>query len=454
MNQESYPVNDPLYGPIPLAKHELEILSTPQFHRLHHLKQLGFAFLALPSATSSRFEHSIGVLRNATLIIEHLSRNAEISVSNEDRYVLRAAALLHDVGHGPFSHFFEKVLRLLGKKINQAHVSAEIIMESKGLQKALESGHIDWKQVAAIIDPDEIKHLTGNHLLFARIISGDVDADRIDYLLRDCFFAGLPQSIDANRLINSLTYRKIRIYPTDIEELFLTEAGLELADALLMARLSLRQHVWTNPENRAAESLVFRAVEYATTDGNTDSSLRGVKQDELALKFRKWTDFDLLDELRRAGGLAAEILDRIVKGPMYAQKLRFRFPELNPEIKLQLSETDRGDKLQQINQLRDMEHKYAEVICKETGLSHNSVLVDFPELGSLQEIKQKILLESGSYALLSERSTFAATIGELFRRYYTTHVFVLQWPSAYTTKEQNAAVETIRRIMSAPALRA
>lgn len=440
-------LNDPLYGPIDLTDQEIALVNTPAFHRLHHLRQLGFTFLALPSATASRFEHSIGVMRNATLVARELQAEEEVTLKSGDLETLRAAALLHDIGHGPFSHFFEKVLHLLGTKVNQASVSAEIIRNDAAVRSALNEAKLDYVRVADIVAPEKIDKISGIDLLFARIISGDVDADRIDYLRRDCFFSGLPQSIDAERTLKGLTYRRLDMYPSSREELFLREEAVELADALLMARLSLRQNVWTNPINRAAESLVFKALQIATQEGSKGCALRGLEGASLMAKFQIWTDDDLLGELIRAGGQSAKIVMGLLRHKLFASKQRFRFKELNPEIKGSLQSIDKKSKEDRVVELHKMEIEFAQIIADETKLPPESILVDFPELGSLQETKQKVLLHNGSYAPLSERSSFAARISELFRDYYVAHVFVID---GAPNPDQS---DTIQKIMSAPGLK-
>lgn len=178
-------IPDPLYGLVGLSVPEARILQTPAFVRLHYLRQLGFAFLDFPGANSSRFEHSIGVLRNAHMIASALEARGDVALEQEDARTLRVAALLHDIGHGPFSHFFEKILRLLDRRVDQAGVSADIVREDGSLRDAIRGCGVDPDRVANVIDPSKKTDLRPTDKLLATIVSGRKLPRRVDTLIVD-----------------------------------------------------------------------------------------------------------------------------------------------------------------------------------------------------------------------------------------------------------------------------
>jgi len=167
---------DPLYGFIGLTEKELELLSTPVFQRLRRIKQLGNTHLVYPSACHSRFEHSPGVLNIATRMAEKLK------IDSDEIEIIRYAALLHDIGHGPFSHNFETILKSVNtKKISHEDITLKIINEDDDICRILG----DTKDaVISLFDDD-------NETANSKIISGSIDADKLDYLRRDSFHIGV-----------------------------------------------------------------------------------------------------------------------------------------------------------------------------------------------------------------------------------------------------------------------
>src|SRR5262245_32284876 len=325
------------------------------------------------------------------MIASALEARGDVALEQEDARTLRVAALLHDIGHGPFSHFFEKILRLLDRRVDQAGVSAEIVREDGSLRDAIRGCGVDPDRVANVIDPSKKTDLRPTDKLLATIVSGDIDADRIDYLMRDCFYTGLPESISADRTMRALTYQELRFFEGSKSELLIVPEAVELADSLLMARLTLRQYVWTNPKNRAAETLVFRALRWAIEKAPRASPLRAITADTLARRFREWTDDDFLAELRNAGGMAQDAVDGLVHGGLFEEALPYRYPVLSVAIKEELAAIDReADKLSRTKKLDALERRYAELIAREVGCDQQTILVDFAELGSIQEVRQKV----------------------------------------------------------------
>ena len=178
MSQRIY--RDPVHNIIPLRDDSAEgrlmirLIDTPEFQRLRRIKQLGLGLYTYQGAEHSRFTHSLGALHLMTRILDQLSDRYEIRV--EDRAAARAAALLHDVGHGPFSHAMEKVLGVHHEQLTMQAVTSE----ETSLCKALQSYSAELPgRVAAIIEG------TFKPAALAQLVSSQLDVDRMDYLLRD-----------------------------------------------------------------------------------------------------------------------------------------------------------------------------------------------------------------------------------------------------------------------------
>ncbi|HIH71578.1 MAG TPA: HD domain-containing protein, partial [Methanothermobacter thermautotrophicus] len=154
-------IRDSVHGNLKLSEFEVRIVDTPQFQRLRRIKQLGFTSLIYPGANHSRFEHSIGAMYLASRLAEHLG------LGHEKKRVLRLCALLHDVGHGPFSHVSEGVLEMSHESLTRELIRKSILGD-------IISEEFDLRQVMRI--------LRGEGVL-GQAISGELDVDRMDYLL-------------------------------------------------------------------------------------------------------------------------------------------------------------------------------------------------------------------------------------------------------------------------------
>ena len=175
-------IRDPIYGFIHPSPTELKIINTEILQRLRRIKQLGMAYLAYPGANHTRFDHSLGVLHVASKMAAHL-------LPEEQRRLVGMAALLHDVGHGPFSHISEDLLEKYSEipgskdKIHEV-ITADIIRSDPQLSTILSED--DRKAILSL--------LKGDHAplsIMSEIISGPIDADKMDYLLRDSYFCGV-----------------------------------------------------------------------------------------------------------------------------------------------------------------------------------------------------------------------------------------------------------------------
>ncbi|MDO5846351.1 MAG: HD domain-containing protein [Methanocorpusculum sp.] len=226
-------IKDPVHGYIEVPDELLPLLDTAIVQRLHYIRQLGFSYLVYPGANHTRFEHSLGAMHLAGLVCKNIRLPAD-----ETRLV-SAAALLHDIGHGPYSHASERLRTGFGEFSHD-----NILPFLSEIKPILAELGTDPKELADIV--------SGSHPL-ASIIHGDLDVDRMDYLLRDAHYTGVPYgTLDAGRLIQSLV----------MDEkcgLVLKESGTPAAESLLIARTLMGPSVYYHHVGRIAEEMFLAA---------------------------------------------------------------------------------------------------------------------------------------------------------------------------------------------------
>jgi hypothetical protein len=253
-------VRDPVHGLI-LIEPEDEVLfrliDTPEFQRLRRIRQLGVSSLTYPGAEHSRFTHSLGVLNFAQRILDalrHRYRNESTATDLLAQHALtvKAAALLHDLGHGPFSHLMERAFDAVGKHEKQ---TIELITGNKSsIPKVLERHKLDPNAVADII------RKTSEHRLLVDVVSSQLDADRMDYVLRDALASGAKYgAFDAEWLLNCLCIGTEPGLPKAIAEtqwrLCLDEKrGLYSAEQLIIARMHMSLQVYYHKVTRGWEA--------------------------------------------------------------------------------------------------------------------------------------------------------------------------------------------------------
>lgn len=248
-------LRDPLWNNIRLDPLALALLETPVMQRLRYVRQLGLAFLVYPGATHSRFEHALGAWHLAGVALRLLDeRGALRDISVREQQVMRAAALLHDVGHYPFSHALEEI-----GVTDHEEVARPLITE--GAIGACLRAHLGDAA------PDEVFALiTGRspHALQG-LISGSIDLDKIEYLKRDATMCGVPYGeIDVDRLLNSLVLVTL---PDSTPGIGVHEKGLSALESLLFAKYQMYRNVYWHHAVRSATAMYKRLVAVAIDTG-------------------------------------------------------------------------------------------------------------------------------------------------------------------------------------------
>jgi len=260
-------VRDPLWNNIRLEPEALAIIDTPAFQRLRYVRQLGHAFLVYPGATHTRFEHALGAYHLACRVTKELE--------------VQLAALLHDIGHYPFSHALEEAGLPPHESLAARH------LRSGALATTLERLGVSAERLLQLIQGTSSSPLAG-------LVSGSLDVDKLDYLSRDATMCGVPYGvIDVDRLLTSLT--------VSAEGLALHSKGLAALESLLFAKYQMYRNVYWHHAVRSATAMFKRLVRRAI-------AARRVSPDDIAVA----TDDGLSHELQQNDqtGLARALRER------------------------------------------------------------------------------------------------------------------------------------------------
>ena len=237
---------DPIHDFVRVYDNELKIIDTPIFQRLRRIRQLSGAHLIYPGAQHTRFEHSLGVMHIASMAGQALAEKGV--VSSDDIQNLRLAGLLHDIGHGPFSHLFEEIFEEK-RKISHEDLGRDIILKTE-IGDIISKNGFDKKLITKLAFGDSKLQFMNE------IISGVLSADIMDYLLRDGYFTGAEHAkIDHHRLTHSLDVYK--------NKLALDKSSLVNFETMMISRYQMFKAVYFHKTVRAGEVMLLEAMDLA-----------------------------------------------------------------------------------------------------------------------------------------------------------------------------------------------
>lgn len=310
---KAYEIRDPIHGFIVLNDWERDIINHTVFQRLRRIRQLGMTDMVYPGAMHTRFEHSLGVMHVATKMFEGiLSRRrgfleSELGYNDagldKDKALIRLAGLLHDVGHAPFSHAAEGLMvsdPKTGKALKHESYSAAAV---EHLMRDVIENHpsnqnygIKAADVAAFLDG---RPSAGRSLIWRTLVSGQMDADRADYLLRDSHHIGVEYGrYDLNRLLVTLT---VAIDPdTQSPKVAVEDGGVHAAEGLIVARYMMFTQVYFQRARRAFDRHLGCAMQTLLAESQRRSSL--VRKDafppptslQRLKQYLEWNDWRVL----------------------------------------------------------------------------------------------------------------------------------------------------------------
>ncbi|HVB30732.1 MAG TPA: HD domain-containing protein [Gemmatimonadaceae bacterium] len=358
-------LRDPLWNTIAVEPFALRLVDTPQFQRLRNVRQLGLAHLVYPGATHTRFEHALGAYHLARRALALLDEGGFLDDAlRTEAGVVRAAALLHDIGHYPFSHALEEIGALHHEEVARPLVTGGAI----GALLTAELGADAPARVIALIRGESASPLQG-------LISGSLDLDKIEYLRRDAFMCGVAYGeIDADRLLNSMTV--VTDPETGARRLGIVEKGLAALESLLFAKYQMYRNVYWHHAVRSATVMYKRLVADALHAGSLDAG-----------SLAAFTDEALLAELARRHPSA--LLDGLRERRLY--KRSFECPAA------QLS----GDECEWIAEDPALVARVEAALARELGLAPGELLLDYPVKTQMLGLDIPVLRRDGSVRRLT-----------------------------------------------------
>lgn len=384
-------IKDPVHGYIEVEDFARALMDAPALQRLRYIRQLGFSFLVYPGANHTRFEHSLGTMYLADVACRRFQ------MADDERQLVVASALLHDIGHGPFSHASEP---LMEKYLHRTHDDLGAILEETVGGLLRENG-IDPGELCAVVK--------GTHRLSA-IIHGDFDVDRMDYLLRDAYYTGAPYgTVDAQRLIRHLIRTP--------EGTVLDENGVNAAESLLIARTLMRPTVYYHHVSRIGESMFqLAALAHLQDTGGNDAE-----------HLLRLDDAGCMHVLANSGNA----ISRDIISSLYERRLYKRAITVGSE---QVSNVAYQDGI-----TLEKSREYAGRIAELAGIRPQDVLVDIPAVPREMSLAVRVR-NRNSETSFEEISPRVRTLNETRREQWRLGVYTLP---AFREQVADAACEVL-----------
>lgn len=372
-------IRDSVHGNLYLDEFEIKLADTPQIQRLRRVKQLGFTNLVYPGANHSRFEHSIGTMHIASKIAD------SVGLKDYEKKMIRTCALLHDTGHGPFSHVSEGVLDTTHEKL-----TSTVIKET---------------QIADILsekfDTQEIIDLINGKGRLGQIMSGDLDADRMDYLLRDSYYTGVAYgTIDIKRLIHSMKLEDMVI---------IGPKGIQAAESALIARYQMYPSVYQHHTTRIINSMFRRCMKWMFESQIIDPD-----------KIYRYDDIDIISIARSQTGKINDIIRRLDNRDLFKNVYSVKLSDLEePKDVFRIKES----------KIKKIELEIAE----DLGSPVDYTIIDIPEYPYFNEMRT--LVSVGNEKLtLSEISSLVNALKNVRFNYADICIYI---PEEYSEKASN-----------------
>ena len=339
MTKRSHEMRDPIHGFIKLSKKERDLIDTKVFQRLRRIRQLAMTFLVYPGAVHTRFDHSIGVMHIAGRICTKLRELNSTKICDDDVDRVRLAALLHDVGHGPFSHVSEYLLERSTLQTSNKEQIREKIHE----KITVDIIQTD-PEICDILTPEErgfvVDIIQGQEAWDWKrdIVSSELDADKMDYLLRDSYFTGVKYGeYDLEKVIESF------LIDTNETEtaLAISSKGIYALEQLLLARYHMTQQVYWHRVSLISNEMIIRGISLAIDDNNEEMKqlyqYDEENKDKFIENYLKYHDEKLIEFLRSCEQRkACEIFNRLYERHLFKLVAEFRLKDETLRVKRRL----------------------------------------------------------------------------------------------------------------------
>lgn len=396
-------VRDPIHGLIEYNDTEEKIINSQIFQRLRGIKQLALASLVYPGAHHTRFEHSLGVM--------HLAGKVGKCLNLQDEKILRLAGLLHDIGHGPFSHVSEQII--------EKHIDNSILNKYKAqnVQELMSILFIEKnEEIKKIISTDELDKVKAllqkqdRRTLNKDIVSGPIDVDKFDYLLRDSYFAGVKYgTYDLDKVIESLS-------PVDIsrndQQLGIREEGIYSIEQLLLAKYHMNVQVYQHRVRRITDAMLVRGIEFALNEGleEIEKIYKFREDDEYLNNFIKFDDEGIFRSIiAQSNGWAGKFFERLRRRHIFKEVFQVEINAENFDDSVLLNNASNPSE----NQIKSINEKLADFL----KIPPEMVIVDIQNISNPTFKQQQVAIDTSEIMVinkLGKRRNFTA-VSTIFR---------------------------------------
>jgi len=403
---------DPLWNNIRVDPVALRLVDSRAFQRLRYIRQLGLAYLVYPGASHSRFEHALGAYHLARRTLSLFTeRELTAGVDADECRIARYAALLHDIGHYPFSHALEEIGAL-----HHEEVARPLITEGEiaGILRE-ELGEHAPERIMELIRGRSTSPLQG-------LISGSLDLDKIEYLKRDAFMCGVNYGdIDADRLLDSLTL--VDDPDTGAQRVGISEKGLSALESLLFAKYQMYRNVYWHHAVRSATAMYKRLVESALSAGSLDAGTLAA-----------FTDEGLLHAL--AEHSPTPLLAALRERRLYKRAFECPAAELPPDIGEWIADD------------RQLVVRVEDQLAAELGMKPGEVLLDYPMKTQMLGLDIPVRRRNGSVRRLTAAGwEGAVNLPKLSEDLYGS----ARWLRVFTATRIPVPRDAVIRLASLPA---
>ncbi len=432
-------IHDTLWGTSIFTPGEIAVIDTPLVQRLRGIHQTALAFLTYPSATHTRFEHSLGVAIVATKIVDSLNRRASPEITLNEKKEIRLAALLHDVGHGILSHISEnnfkrtkviKDFKASDKKFSGAkphEIMSYLIVRSESFKNFFQrhiSPHynelysVDLAKIAGYI----IGHAEPGKKYLADIINSAFDADKLDYIARDSYFAGLSLNVDIERLLYSMAVLK----KTDgVRCLAIKASGVQALEQVMFSKMILYCSLYHHQKVRAADSMLNTYVEYVKENyGSISGSPRLLEP----WQFIQYIDADVLCPNGHSNDFLKRIAERISERRIYKRALIISPKTISKGLLYKITRLKEASDKEE--KLKAYARKIYEAIPPDDRgqMTHHEIIIDIPDDPSLRESQQcpvidKLSDDTTKYQALNKYFPVDDWLTAYYANKWIAHVF-------------------------------
>jgi len=391
------------------AEYEINILDLPITQRLRRISQTACAYLLYPSATHNRFEHTLGVTIIANKFIHALKSKEPGMMTKQHSSEIRLAALLHDVGHGPFSHVSESIYANFPEMKEQYNnpkfskckpkpheILSYLIVNSKSFKQFFEE-NIQKKSYRIMVDFQRMANMIVGDMdnpfqaFLSDIINGSFDSDKLDYIPRDCHFTGIKMGVDIDRIMYTISIdtQKTR----GRQGLLIDLSGCPFVEQILFNKMLLYSSIYHHHKVRAAECMLKSIFEAARDFKLEINGLRFNK----VIDFLSVTDSDILSLQGKPSELVPmvkNILNRsMLKRALVISKSTIKIPTTVSKRKKKVEAKIKYKKLLELAKDPVQMRNIRELIANEVGgeITVYDVWVDLPEPPSFREAKQALI---------------------------------------------------------------